>query len=118
VNACHGASAAAEYKDWKVAYPSVPRQKNNVDCGVFTCYFANYISANAALDFTQEDIPALRRRLTYDIIRKKISWASIHWFCSKLNLNSCKKAREIVSLTWAYIDHRPAWWKYTRRSLL
>lgn len=73
VYACHGSSAAERFKEWEVSYPSAPQQENNVDCGVFTCYYANYISANAALDFSQEDIPTLRRRLMHDIIRQKIN---------------------------------------------
>ena len=72
VNACHGGLVAANFQDWEVAYPSAPQQENTVDCGVFTCYFANYISANATLDFSQEDIPVLRRRLTLDILRAEI----------------------------------------------
>ena len=49
-----------------------PQQNNGVDCGVFTCYFANYISAGKALAFSAHDIPLFRRRMTLDILNKAV----------------------------------------------
>jgi len=49
-----------------------PQQNNKVDCGVFTCYFANYVSAEQKMDFSASDMPLLRRRLTLDILRKAV----------------------------------------------
>ena len=49
-----------------------PQQNNGVDCGVFTCYFANYVSAEEKMDFSARDIPLLRRRLTLDILKKAV----------------------------------------------
>lgn len=47
-----------------------PKQDNCIDCGVFTCYFANYVSANKAINFSAKDMPLFRRRLTLDILRQ------------------------------------------------
>ena len=49
-----------------------PQQDNDVDCGVFTCYFANYVSAEQKMDFSASDMPLLRRRLTLDLLRKAV----------------------------------------------
>jgi hypothetical protein len=51
---------------------STPRQLNGVDCGVFTSYFANFLSAGAPLRFSQADIPLFRRRMTLDILNKQV----------------------------------------------
>jgi len=52
--------------------PGTPRQGNCDDCGVFMCFFANFLSANAALNFSQADIPLFRGRMTMDILRKLV----------------------------------------------
>ena len=66
------------------AYPAVPRasskslemltpqQANCDDCGVFTCIYANYVSADLPLGFTATDMPLFRKRITLDILRKKV----------------------------------------------
>ena len=49
-----------------------PQQANCDDCGVFTCIYANYISADLPLGFTATDMPLFRKRITLDILRKKV----------------------------------------------
>ena len=44
-----------------------PQQNNCSDCGVFTCTFANYISQNLKLRFSQSNINHFRQRITYDL---------------------------------------------------
>jgi sentrin-specific protease 1 len=44
-----------------------PQQNNCSDCGVFTCTFANYISQNLELRFSQSNINHFRQRITYDL---------------------------------------------------
>ena len=48
-----------------------PQQANCDDCGVFTCIYANYVSADLPLGFTATDMPLFRKRITLDILRKK-----------------------------------------------
>merc|ERR1719350_101832 len=43
--------------------PPVPQQLNHHDCGVFTSFFADSFSAGKQPEFTQADMPNLRRRL-------------------------------------------------------
>ena len=52
--------------------PGTPRQLNGLDCGVFMCYFANFVSVDMALLFCQADIPLFRRRMTIDTLRKVV----------------------------------------------
>lgn len=49
-----------------------PIQKNGFDCGVFTCINAEYLSRDAKLDFTQEDMPKLRLRICYEILKNRL----------------------------------------------
>ncbi|KAJ2082010.1 SUMO1 sentrin specific peptidase 1 [Coemansia sp. RSA 988] len=45
----------------------IPRQRNGYDCGVFAIMFAEYVSRDAPLSFSQENLPFLRRKATYEI---------------------------------------------------
>lgn len=49
--------------------PQLPQQDNGFDCGVFTCFYADFFSAGQAIEFGQFDIPALRARLAARILR-------------------------------------------------
>ena len=49
-----------------------PQQANCDDCGVFTCIYANYVSADLPLGFTAADMPLFRKRITLDILRNKV----------------------------------------------
>ena len=64
--------AVVPTKVWEGGVCVTPQQCNGVDCGVFTCYFANYISAGKALAFAQHHIPLFRRRLTLDLLNKAV----------------------------------------------
>ena len=60
---------------WQASYPKsarrIPRQSqdNGVDCGVFVCLYASYLMNNQTFDFTQSDIPDMRKWLAYRIAR-------------------------------------------------
>ena len=47
-------------------------QANSSDCGIFTLKYAEYLSRNAKITFTQEDIPNMRRLMIYEILSKTI----------------------------------------------
>ena len=51
---------------------STPQQKNGVDCGVFTIMFADYLSDNLKLSFTQKDIPKFRLKIGHHILNGKL----------------------------------------------
>ena len=52
----------------KFGSPKLYRQYNKVDCGVFILMYADYVTRGAQFDFTQADMPALRRKITLDIL--------------------------------------------------
>ena len=50
----------------------MPQQTNGSDCGMFLLKYAEYLSRNASLTFTQEDMPYFRRRMLLEIVKHKI----------------------------------------------
>ena len=61
-----GAASRVDTNDWRVVRHSasvVPQQSNAIDCGVFATAFARCISEGRPFDFTQHDIPWMRREL-------------------------------------------------------
>ena len=59
-------------RKWDNKLPVTPTQSNNVDCGVFVLQHAENISRGAPHTFTQEEIPAIRRRMVLEITRQAI----------------------------------------------
>jgi len=49
-----------------------PRQSNDYDCGVFVCMFAEYLSRDAPLKFSQIHMSKFRRQITLEIKKKKL----------------------------------------------
>jgi len=41
---------------------TIPLQYNGVDCGVFACKYADYISQDKPFNFSQSDIPRIRKK--------------------------------------------------------
>lgn len=66
--------AAYDTSDWKLISTErdVPQQLNGSDCGVFACIFAEFLSRDAMLDFTQDDITLLRRVIALEILNCKL----------------------------------------------
>ncbi|NXJ02271.1 SENP2 protease, partial [Psophia crepitans] len=50
----------------------IPQQRNGSDCGVFTCKYADYISRDKPLTFTQNHMPYFRRRMVWEIIHQQL----------------------------------------------
>lgn len=55
--------------EWEMRLESVPSQRNSYDCGVFCCKYMEFLSEGLPLQFTQEDMPLLRRRMVLDICK-------------------------------------------------
>ena len=47
----------------------VPQQENGYDCAVFTCMFADFISLDRPLAFSQEHITQCRERIALSIMK-------------------------------------------------
>ena len=51
-----------------------PQQRNGYDCGVFTCMHAECLAAGRDwIDFNQNDIPDMRRKILLQIINNKVA---------------------------------------------
>lgn len=61
------------FDDWICgAADNIPLQKNGIDCGVFLCVYAEYVTANKTFNFSQNDMTYFRKKIFKDIIKKRI----------------------------------------------
>ncbi|CAN0184287.1 unnamed protein product, partial [Phaeothamnion confervicola] len=42
------------------------------DCGVFALTFAEYLTEDRPLDFSQKDMPAMRRKVAYSLLEGRL----------------------------------------------
>ncbi|CAH1789466.1 unnamed protein product [Owenia fusiformis] len=62
-----------DMSEWTmVIEKDIPQQQNGSDCGMFACKFSEYITRNAPISFTQEDMPYFRQRMIYEIITAQL----------------------------------------------
>ncbi|ETO15372.1 hypothetical protein RFI_21992 [Reticulomyxa filosa] len=60
-------------EEWSYYTPSsIPLQKNNFDCGVFTCKFMDWLCDDLNPDFEQEDVHGFRLKIAYELITNKL----------------------------------------------
>ncbi|TSL61262.1 Sentrin-specific protease 1 [Bagarius yarrelli] len=50
----------------------IPQQMNGSDCGMFTCKYAEYITKDKPITFTQKHMPYFRRRMVWEILKRKL----------------------------------------------
>ncbi|XP_053950602.1 uncharacterized protein LOC128858391 isoform X1 [Anastrepha ludens] len=50
----------------------VPRQMNGSDCGVFSCMFAEYITRNREITFSQQHMEYFRHKMILEIVRGEL----------------------------------------------
>lgn len=50
----------------------IPQQMNGSDCGMFTCKYADYITKDKPITFTQKHMPYFRRRMVWEIVNHKL----------------------------------------------
>ncbi|KAJ8347132.1 hypothetical protein SKAU_G00285330 [Synaphobranchus kaupii] len=50
----------------------IPQQMNGSDCGMFTCKYAEYITKDRPISFTQKHMPYFRRRMVWEILNQKL----------------------------------------------
>lgn len=62
-----------DMSDWTLeVVKEIPQQGNGSDCGMFTCKYAEYISRNAKINFSQAHMPYFRRRMVYEILSQRL----------------------------------------------
>jgi len=57
---------------WQLLTAKCPSQKNGVDCGVFVCVFAEYLSRNAPFNFTQQHMFSFRLLILHELETKRL----------------------------------------------
>lgn len=50
----------------------IPQQMNGSDCGMFTCKYAEYITKDRSITFTQKHMPYFRKRMVWEILNRKL----------------------------------------------
>lgn len=59
--------------DWTVeSVRDCPMQQNGSDCGVFSCMFAEFISRDSRISFSQQHMQYFRRKMVYEISSGKL----------------------------------------------
>lgn len=62
-------------ENWRLVdkyHEGIPVQRNCSDCGVFACTYAEYVTRQAKLTFSQEDMPYFRKKMIYELMKKTI----------------------------------------------
>lgn len=57
-----------EWKQYSMTSAEIPQQLNRSDCGVFTCKYADYISRDQPVTFSQHHMPLFRKRMVWEIL--------------------------------------------------
>lgn len=59
--------------DWRLeSVADCPRQMNGSDCGVFSCMFAEYVTRNHRINFTQDNMRYFREKMILEIVTGKL----------------------------------------------
>lgn len=59
--------------DWKIyKYPETPQQSNCFDCGAYSCQIANLVAINEPIIIPAEDVPSLREKICYEILKSEL----------------------------------------------
>ncbi|XP_045143254.1 sentrin-specific protease 1 [Echinops telfairi] len=50
----------------------IPQQMNGSDCGMFACKYADCITKDRPINFTQQHMPYFRKRMVWEILHRKL----------------------------------------------
>ncbi|XP_069086973.1 sentrin-specific protease 1 isoform X1 [Pleurodeles waltl] len=50
----------------------IPQQMNGSDCGMFACKYADYVTKDKPITFTQQHMPYFRKRMVWEILHQKL----------------------------------------------
>ena len=65
-------------KEWKYYAPTIPKQKNSHDCGVFICKFMDYISRGNKFNFSHDDMDYFRILIGIQICNSQLNFNPIN----------------------------------------
>ncbi|NWW42236.1 SENP2 protease, partial [Pedionomus torquatus] len=72
---CDKRNMRMDLSEWTIhsmGAPEIPQQQNGNDCGVFICKYADYVSQDKMMYFTQDDMPYFRKKMVWEILHKKL----------------------------------------------
>ncbi|KAK9727602.1 Ulp1 protease family, C-terminal catalytic domain [Popillia japonica] len=62
-----------DVSDWRLTNArDIPQQMNGSDCGMFACTFAEVLTRDAEINFSQEHMPYLRRKMVFEILEGRL----------------------------------------------
>ncbi|XP_027632498.1 sentrin-specific protease 2 isoform X3 [Tupaia chinensis] len=61
-----------EWTHYSMKPHEIPQQLNGSDCGMFTCKYADYISRDKAITFTQHQMPLFRKKMVWEILHQQL----------------------------------------------
>lgn len=67
--------AATHHKflEWPVIHQrNIPGQTNQFDCGIFVCMYARMLAEEIPFNFSQRDIPVIRKHIVLELLMKKL----------------------------------------------
>ncbi|XP_053167940.1 sentrin-specific protease 2 isoform X2 [Hemicordylus capensis] len=63
---------ASSWTLYSVKPHEIPQQLNGSDCGMFACRYADYISRDKPITFTQHHMPYFRKRMVWEILHQQL----------------------------------------------
>ncbi|NWW90843.1 SENP2 protease, partial [Rhynochetos jubatus] len=63
---------ASEWTLHSMQAHEIPQQMNGSDCGVFVCKYADYVSQEKPMTFTQSHMPYFRKKMVWEIIHQQL----------------------------------------------
>ena len=69
----HGKDNASVF-DTKICR-TVPQQTKGINCGIFTCQFAEHVARGGGIGFTQEDILQIRCNMVWELMTRRLIWS-------------------------------------------
>ncbi|XP_055480861.1 sentrin-specific protease 2 [Psammomys obesus] len=61
-----------EWTHYSMKPHEIPQQLNGSDCGMFTCKYADYISRDKPITFTQHQMPVFRKKMVWEILHQQL----------------------------------------------
>uniref|UniRef100_A0AC11D6U7 SUMO specific peptidase 2 n=1 Tax=Ovis aries TaxID=9940 RepID=A0AC11D6U7_SHEEP len=61
-----------EWTHYSMKPQEIPQQLNGSDCGMFTCKYADYISRDKPITFTQHQMPLFRKKMVWEILHQQL----------------------------------------------
>lgn len=61
-----------EWTHYSMKPHEIPQQLNGSDCGMFTCKYADYISRDRPITFTQHQMPLFRKKMVWEILHQQL----------------------------------------------